>query len=160
MNKKTKFLGFLESVSSDSNKALIEIIKQGYNTCFEANFSDNSNEHKVLTTYTTATPEDAEYGEPGERGYADARGNKYTSDEDNKNLYLIMTLIQPENGQDIIEATIDYLNEKYANNFDGQSSFSDDGDEEDYTTGGKTTYTYHLQNYTEQEIAAIVDGLA
>ena len=128
-------------------------------------------EKYVLKTYEIISYEDAEVGEAGERGYADESGNHfetYPEDIAGDDLPRITFEIDEydiEDGITIADKVGKFLEregvtESSSSPWSPGSWFSTEGIE-DYRTGDRTIYSYHLYGFTpeeEEQIARIALG--
>lgn len=128
-------------------------------------------EKYVLKTYEIISEEDAEVGEAGERGYADESGNHfetYPEDIAGDDLPRITFEIDEydiEDGITIADKVGKFLEregvtESSSSPWSPGSWFSTEGIE-DYRTGDRTIYSYHLYGFTpeeEEQIARIALG--
>lgn len=129
-------------------------------------------EKYVLKTYEIISEEDAEVGEAGERGYVDESGNhfeQYPNDEvgdDPPRITFEIDEYDIEDGITIADKVGKFLEregvtESSSSPWSPGSWFSTEGEIEDYRTGDRTIYSYHLYGFTpeeEEQIARIALG--
>jgi len=160
MNKNKKFLNFLESLKLEGNKTLIEHVEKGFTACLENEQQQTSlfpkediRGHYITTTYQTVTPESAKDGDYADQGWEDKEGESTEPDE-----------FDQEEGSTVIDKTVQFLSDKGASepNESGMnatpswwSTTDASGTRDYYEKGEETYYSYHLNNYKEEEKAEI-----
>jgi hypothetical protein len=111
-----------------------------------------STEHRIAITFErhippeTNEPDDVEWGE--ERGWEDEEG----------------VLIEPDEDGDVVEETVRYLNsqgplEASSSSFSPHVWYTQVDGHEDYQTGERTTLSFHLRGYTEDEQRRVFDEI-
>jgi hypothetical protein len=139
INKKQKFENFLESLKDGKQDILIESVKNGFNVCYE---NEMQLGHYITSTYETWDEESLEIGETDDKGWLDAEGESMEPDN-----------FDIEEGKDVITNTVEFLSDKGAihpSDSVGAGWWSTEGDI-DIQTGDRTTESYHLNNYTDEE---------
>ena len=122
---------------------------------------------KLITkTYDVVTPESCEQGDTAENGFADFSGNRFPlRDEDGEhpeNIHVDRALIAHE-VESVDEAVMFlqdkcYVSEPSSSSFHHGVWYSAEA-ENDYSDGSNTTYSYHLDGFTEDEESAVFTGL-
>lgn len=148
MKKTQKFNKFLESLKGTGHDSLIESVKNGFKVCFE---NETRTDHYITTTYETWDEESAEIGETDDRGWLDEEGQSMEPDK-----YDI------EEGLNVIDITVKFLSDKGAmhpNNSSGGSRWWSTEEEMDMHTGDRTITSYHLNNYTAEEMEEVQEKM-
>jgi hypothetical protein len=108
---------------------------------------------KIRTTFQTISPESAVNGDYEETGWIDEDGHcidpdDYDVDEYGSEFHAIVALATDYIG-DCVSAS------DYPRCCPGHTWYTDSDDTVDYNTGNRTTHSYHLDGFTEDEEIAI-----
>lgn len=158
MNKTEKFKNFLESLKGHGQDSLIESVSHGFQVCYESDekFGDPYGKrwmHYITTTYQTVDEESAEHGDFADQGWVDEEGESMEPSQEDR-----------EERISAIGTTVRFLKDKGATQGSEEgsnaapTSWSTDEPEHDrafFEKGEHTTYTYHLNNYTDNQRAEI-----
>lgn len=150
--KKAKFLKFLESLDSETDKLLIESIRNGFQAILEEEESPEmapkANSHLIRTTYDIVTPESAENGEAAEQGWIDEEGISMEPDE-----------FDLDEGISVVDKTVQFLKKNGATEFSGNRFspwFTNHEYNHDYKSGAEESRSFHLVGYSDDELSEIV----
>jgi hypothetical protein len=111
------------------------------------NAAPNMGERRITTSFTKITwhdPPDEDYDE--EHGWEDEEGEDLSVDKFD------------DEGTTPVDKAVKWLRDKGAQDT-GNDDWYDSEGEQDMHDGSTTTYAYHLEGYTEEELAAIYDRI-
>lgn len=156
MSKKRQFNSFLESVKQ-SDKSLVESIQKVYNICFENESPTEIIRHYSIT-YNVISEESAEHGDYAESGWFEKGGWKYANDpatgaQEAPEPEIVTA--DPEFDENIVDEMVKVLRNAGATQNNGNDSYSTSDADIDFESGDSTYYTYHLLDFTPEELDAI-----
>lgn len=119
----------------------------------------------IIMTYEIVSPEDAEYGEPGERGFSDEQHNHYETfpediqgNEEPPRITFELDEYDREDGITVVDKVVEFLENEGAEKEGSAEWFTSYGSQEP-STGGYTNYNYHLYGFTAEEVEEIKSRL-
>jgi len=150
MNKIEKFKKFLDSLKGHGQDTLIESVEKGFQAYYESQMEMSDRRgHYITTTYETWDEESTEIGDTDDKGWYDEEGQSMEADDFDR-----------EEGKTVIDNTVEFLQDKGATegNEEGMnaaprwwSTVYPEHDRDFFEKGESTYYSFHLNNYTEEE---------